>query len=343
MPAASPMSRWATLPATGSRDGADLSCWAAGGIENTRLLLLVEQDVDRRRLGQRQRPRRPHFMEHPHLNGDDRPTGGGRRSGFMGCASMTRVLSVRLEFCRPRLQTARGFAALQRQNHPIYSRHESAAWLDVSQLVLSLSPGRRGDPLRAVPALWPRACRSARSATNARRTDQDDRAALLQLTQPNRVRAGVWCFESKSEQAPNPLSRVTLRFSRTTLRLHGAARLAHAADSDPLHVAGGERSSDVREAPRHREALAIAAGRARGLANQSRRRLDQGAPRGMDPIRAAGGRCRRSRSPRVATCSCAGSSVFTDRRGPRRQPSHIVPSRSGLAERLEKKALRRRR
>jgi choline dehydrogenase-like flavoprotein len=53
----------------------------------------------------------------------------------------------------------------------------------------------------------------------ARRFDQVTIAAFLQLFQPDRMISG-WVLESKSEQAPNPLSRVTLQRERDAFGLN---------------------------------------------------------------------------------------------------------------------------
>ncbi|MGH7089017.1 MAG: GMC family oxidoreductase, partial [Stellaceae bacterium] len=226
-----------TLAGNRFRIGARLFVLAAGGIENARLLLL-SNDVAAAGLGNGWDLVGRNFMEHPHTK---RVLLAGRRPlpvALYGLRFHERGVSVRLDL-PPELQRREQLLHYSANIHPVYWGHESKAWLSFRKLVLSLSRTRGGDPFIRFPPYGRKGLTWRQVGDIVRRPDQVTVAALLQLLQPAHLIAG-YMLESKSEQAPNPESRVTLQHERDAFGLNRVALDWRMLEIDRRTVLRGE-------------------------------------------------------------------------------------------------------
>ena len=180
---------------------------AAGGIENTRLLLL-SNDVIPGGLGNRHDLLGRYFMEHPHTKRQLIATHRTMPSALYGLSFREQALSARLAL-PPALQEREGLLNYSGNIHPIYFAHETPGWLAFRKFVLSISRSRRSDPYIRFPPYGPKGLTLQQMIDIIRQLDKVTAAAVFQLFQPNRFISG-YVLESKSEQAPNPESRVRL-------------------------------------------------------------------------------------------------------------------------------------
>lgn len=206
-----------TLAGNRFRVAAKLFVLAAGGIENARLLLL-SNDVQATGLGNRNDLVGRYFMEHPHSK---RLILAARRPAplaLYGLAFRDRAVSVRLSLPEA-LQEKEELLHYSANIHPVYVGHESEGWLSFRKLVLSLDPSRGSDPYVRFPPYGRKGLSLRQVYDIARQLDKVTIAAFLQLLQPNRLISG-YVLESKSEQAPNRESRVTLQHERDAFGLN---------------------------------------------------------------------------------------------------------------------------
>jgi choline dehydrogenase-like flavoprotein len=180
---------------------------AAGGIENTRLLLL-SNDVVPGGLGNQHDLLGRYFMEHPHTKRRLIATRRTMPSGLYGLSFREQALSARLAL-PPALQEREGLLNYSGNIHPIYFAHETRGWLAFRKFVLSISRSRRTDPYIRFPPYGPKGLTLQQVIDVIRQLDKVTAAAVLQLFQPSRFISG-YVLESKSEQAPNPESHVRL-------------------------------------------------------------------------------------------------------------------------------------
>jgi choline dehydrogenase-like flavoprotein len=231
-----------TLAGNRFRVGARLFVLAAGGIENARLLLL-SNDVAGAGLGNGHDLVGRHFMEHPHTK---RAIVAPKRPipvALYGLRFRDRRCSVRLDLA-PALQEREELLHYSANILPIYRGHDSAAWLSLRKLVLSLLPSRSTDPFVRFPPYGRKGLSPGQFAAIAARPDQALTAALLQLLQPDRFIAG-YVLESKSEQAPNPASRITLQHERDAFGLNRVQLDWRMLPIDRLTVLRGEELVDA--------------------------------------------------------------------------------------------------
>ena len=190
---------------------------AAGGIENTRLLLL-SNDVIAGGLGNQHGLVGRYFMEHPHTKRQLFATPVSMPSALYGLTFRDHALSARLALA-PALQEREGLLNYSANIHPVYFGHTAAGWLAFRKLVLSLSRIRRTDPYIRFPPYGRKGLSPRQVYDVIRQLDKVAVAALLQLFQPNRFISG-FVLESKSEQAPNRDSRVSLDERRDAFGLN---------------------------------------------------------------------------------------------------------------------------
>ena len=190
---------------------------AAGGIENTRLLLL-SNDVVAAGLGNQHDLVGRHFMEHPHTKRALIPARRPLPTALYGLTFRDHALSARLALPAA-LQEREELLNYSGNIHPIYIGHEAEGWLAFRKFVLSLSRSRRTDPYIRFPPYGRKGLSPRQLFDVARQFDKVTVAALLQLFQPNRFIAG-YVLESKPEQAPNPASRVVLDERRDAFGLN---------------------------------------------------------------------------------------------------------------------------
>jgi choline dehydrogenase-like flavoprotein len=190
---------------------------AAGGIENTRLLLL-SNDVVANGLGNQHDLVGRYFMEHPHTKRRLIATRRSMPSALYGLAFRDRAISARLALPAA-LQQQEGLLNYSGNIHPEYFCHNAAGWLAFRKLVLSVDPGRRSDPYVRFPPYGRRGLTLREIWDFVRQFDKATIAAFLQYFQPNRFISG-FVLESKSEQAPNPESRVSLDHPRDAFGLN---------------------------------------------------------------------------------------------------------------------------
>ena len=230
-----------TLGGNRFRVTATLFVLAAGGIENARLLLL-SNDVLSNGLGN------PHdlvgrfFMEHPHTK---RALIAARRPlpvAAYGLRFHARGVSFRLDLPEE-LQRREELLHYSANIHPIYVGHDTPSWLAFRKLVLSMSLRRVGDPYVRFPPYGRKGLSLGQVGHILRRLDHVAVAALLQLVQPPRLIAG-YVLESKSEQAPNRLSCVTLQHERDAFGLNRAQLDWRMTELDRRTVIRGEEIVD---------------------------------------------------------------------------------------------------
>ncbi len=192
---------------------------AAGGIENARLLLL-SNDVMSAGLGNAHDLVGRYFMEHPHTKRALVATRQPPSLALYGLRFHASAVSVRLDL-PPAVQEREGLLHYSANIHPVYHGHDTRAWLAFRKLVLSLSPARFGDPYVRFPPYGRKGLSLAQVGDILRQPDQVAIAAILQFFLPDRFIAG-YVLESKSEQAPNRDSRVTLQHERDAFGLNRA-------------------------------------------------------------------------------------------------------------------------
>lgn len=190
---------------------------AAGGIENTRLLLL-SNDVIPGGLGNQNDLLGRYFMEHPHTKRRLIATRRTMPSALYGLSFRDQAISARLAL-PVALQERERLLNYSGNIHPVYFAHETAGWLAFRKFVLSISRSRRTDPYIRFPPYGPKGLSLGQLADIMRQLDKVTVAAVLQLFQPNRFISG-YVLESKSEQAPNPDSRVVLDHARDAFGLN---------------------------------------------------------------------------------------------------------------------------
>jgi choline dehydrogenase-like flavoprotein len=195
---------------------------AAGGIENSRLLLASNQ-VSPTGLGNQHDLVGRFFMEHPHTKRRLIVPAGKLPSGIYGEMFRGRSIMARICLSEP-VQRRERLLSYSANIHPIYMGQDSRGWLALRTALSSLpGPGKSDPYMRVAP--YDRKRLSGRLLFDTvRQLDRALLAGVLRWTQPNRfIRAFV--VESKPEQAPNPHSRVTLDESRDAfgvprVRLH---------------------------------------------------------------------------------------------------------------------------
>jgi choline dehydrogenase-like flavoprotein len=190
---------------------------AAGGIENTRLLLL-SNDVAVRGLGNQNDLVGRYFMEHPHTKRALIATRRTMPSALYGLGFRDNEISARLAL-PPALQERERLLNYSGNIHPLYFAHHTEGWLAFRKFVLSLSRTRRSDPYIRFPPYGPKGLTLRQVYDIVRQLDKVTLAAFLQLWQPNRF-ISSYILESKSEQAPNPESRVSLDHKRDAFGLN---------------------------------------------------------------------------------------------------------------------------
>jgi choline dehydrogenase-like flavoprotein len=203
--------------ASGFRVRARYFVLAAGGIENARLLLL-SNDVATNGIGNQHDLVGRYFMEHPHtmrvLASAQRPA----TFRLYGIGFRKRALSVRLSLPAA-VQTAEGLLNYSANIHPVYFCHTSSAWVAFRTLVLSLDPRRRCDPYVRLAPYGRKRVSFTQFYEMLRRCDKMIAAAFLHAAQPNGF-VSRFMLESKSEQAPNWHSRVSLQQERDAFGLN---------------------------------------------------------------------------------------------------------------------------
>ena len=189
---------------------------AAGGIENARLLLL-SNDVAVKGLGNQSDRVGRYFMEHPHTKRTLIVPTRRLASWLYGEKFHGRAVIGRVSL-PPELQRREGLLSYSANIHAVYFGQESLGWLALRKLVLSLSRSRRSDPLIRLPPYGRKGLSLRQVYDMVRQFDQMTIAAILRLFQTDRFITG-FVLESKSEQAPNPESRVTLDDARDAFGL----------------------------------------------------------------------------------------------------------------------------
>lgn len=190
---------------------------AAGGIENTRLLLL-SNDVVAAGLGNQNDLLGRFFMEHPHTKRRLIARARKMPSALYGLSFRDHAVSARLSL-PVALQEREELLNYSGNIHPVYFGHNAPGWLAFRKLVLSIDPGRQSDPYVRFPPYGRRGLTLNEVFDIARQFDRVTLAAFLQYFQPDRFISG-FVLESKSEQAPNPASRVTLDHPRDAFGLN---------------------------------------------------------------------------------------------------------------------------
>jgi len=187
---------------------------SAGGTENARLLL-VSRDVAPSGLGNAYDLVGRFFMEHPHLKRRILVASGRPPLLLYGLNFHDKGISARLALS-PSLQEREGLLNYSANILPIYAGAETAGWTALRKLVLSMSRSRRGDPFLRFPPYGPKRVELRDLWSILRHLPDAAAAGFLHLLKPPRFIRG-YVLESKSEQAPNPDSRLTLSHDRDEL------------------------------------------------------------------------------------------------------------------------------
>jgi choline dehydrogenase-like flavoprotein len=190
---------------------------AAGGIENTRLLLL-SNDVVAGGVGNQNDLVGRFFMEHPHTKRRLIARRRAMSSALYGLTFRDHALSARLSL-PVALQEREELLNYSANIHPVYFAHNTPGWLAFRKLVLSIDSARQSDPYVRFPPYGRRGLSLKEVFDIARQFDRVTLAAFLQYFQPDHFISG-FILESKSEQAPNRDSRVTLDHPRDAFGLN---------------------------------------------------------------------------------------------------------------------------
>jgi hypothetical protein len=185
---------------------------AMGGTENPRLLL-NSKDKMSKGLGNSYDLVGRFFMEHPHTKRRIIPMSKSAPVSLYGLQYYARGLSARLSLPAA-TQEREGLLGYGANILPVYG--EGEGWITLRKIVLSLSPSRHHDPFLRFPPYG-----------SKRITPRD----ILQVarTLPQTIVGGFRFFggsvkgyvlESKSEQAPNPNSRVMLQLEKDPFGLN---------------------------------------------------------------------------------------------------------------------------
>jgi choline dehydrogenase-like flavoprotein len=180
---------------------------AAGGIENTRLLLL-SNEVVANGLGNQHDLVGRFFMEHPHTKRELIVPSRRLTTGLYGELFHSREIMARMALPEA-LQRREGLLNYSANLHAMYLGHDSQGWLALRKVVLSLSRARRSDPFIRFPPYGRKGLSLRQTYDMVRQFHRMTIAGVLRLFQPNRF-ITAFALESKPEQAPNPNSRVTL-------------------------------------------------------------------------------------------------------------------------------------
>jgi choline dehydrogenase-like flavoprotein len=191
---------------------------AAGGIENTRLLLL-SNDITVNGLGNEYDLVGRYFMEHPETETTLIVPKRRLASGLYGGKFHARGVMGRVAL-PPDLLRREELLGYTANIHPIYFGQDSDGWVALRMLIKSLPRSSRADPyIRLPPHAYDLKGISLRQIYDiTRQLDRATVAALLRIFQPNRFISG-FILENKTEQAPNPESRVTLDDARDAFGL----------------------------------------------------------------------------------------------------------------------------
>jgi len=210
----------------GCRDGnrfrvrAAVYVLAAGGTENPRLLLNSRNQMACG-LGNAEDLVGRFFMEHPHTKrriiAPSRPV----PVALYGLHYHGRGVSARLSLT-PAIQEREGLLNYSANIHPVYRGCGGEGWLALRKIVLAVSPSRRGDPFLRMPPYGPKRVTFGDVLQIVRTLPQTTIGGFLQLYRPNFLIKG-YLLESKSEQSPNPDSRILLQQDRDPFGLQRIA------------------------------------------------------------------------------------------------------------------------
>jgi len=180
---------------------------SAGGIENARILLL-SSDVVESGLGNQHDLVGRFFMEHPHVKRRVIIPSQRLESAIYGERFHHRAIMARMAIPEAvqRRERLLGYGA---NLHAVHLGHESAGWLALRKMILSLSGSRHTDPFIRFPPYGKRGLTVRQFMDLIVDLPRVSVAGVLRLLQPNRFISG-FLLESKPEQAPNRDSRVSL-------------------------------------------------------------------------------------------------------------------------------------
>jgi choline dehydrogenase-like flavoprotein len=189
---------------------------AAGGIENSRLLLL-SNDVAAKGLGNQHDLVGRFFMEHPHTKRELIVPTRRLASGIYGEKFHGRAIVARMSL-PDALIRREGLLNYSANLHAVYFGQDTRGWLALRKAILSLSRSRRSDPFIRLPPYGLKGLSRRQILDMVKQFDRVAIAGVLRLFQPNRfIKAFV--LESKPEQAPNRDSRITLDDARDAFGL----------------------------------------------------------------------------------------------------------------------------
>ncbi len=189
---------------------------AAGGVENTRLLLLSD-DVAAAGLGNQHDLVGRFFMEHPHTKRELIVPARRLASGIYGEKFHGRAIVARMSLPDALMRSER-LLNYSANLHAVYFGQDTQGWLALRKAILSLSRARRSDPYVRLPPYGRKGLSRRQVVDMLKRFDQVAVAGVLRLFQPNRFIKG-FVLESKPEQAPNRNSRITLDDARDAFGL----------------------------------------------------------------------------------------------------------------------------
>ena len=184
---------------------------AAGGTENPQLLL-NSRDRMSCGLGNGYNLVGRFFMEHPHTKRRVIPTSTRAPVALYGLHYRGCNVSARLSLTAA-MQEREGLLNYSANIHHVYMGCGGEGWLALQKLLLALSPSRRDDPFLRMPPYGRKYVTFWDIWQIVRTLPQTTLGGFLRLFQPNVFVKG-YILESKSEQAPNPDSRIMLQSDR---------------------------------------------------------------------------------------------------------------------------------
>jgi choline dehydrogenase-like flavoprotein len=190
---------------------------AAGGVENARLLLLSNR-VMAAGLGNAHQIVGRYFMEHTHTERRLITVNPSAALGFYGMDFVHRRISARLSLT-PALQRRENLLQYSANIRPVYNGESSTGWKAFKHLIEAFHPKWQVDPIFRIPPYETKRFRIRDAAMMAAHPFSVGAATIGNVFRINRL-ISHFMLESKSEQAPNPLSAIRLSTARDRLGLN---------------------------------------------------------------------------------------------------------------------------
>lgn len=187
---------------------------AAGGVENARLLLL-SNDKRAAGLGNDHDLVGRYFMEHPQTERRLVSVRPDAPLDFYGLNYVQSSISARLSLT-PGIQRQNELLQYSANIKPVYVGEDSAGWMSFKKLYEWLHPKWSIDPISRFPPYEPKGFRLEHPINMTRDAIKLSKAVLGNALKPKQL-ISHFVLQSKSEQEPNPDSRIRLTTQRDLL------------------------------------------------------------------------------------------------------------------------------